>query len=151
MTNNPENMQHFGMVRSISDQTIEVEVNAPIACSSCQVSSSCGLSSDDLKIITIQKEQQDYTIGEHVEVVYEEKLSSKALIIVYIAPLSLILLVMIIVNMFTDSEIIIGLSMILSLIPYFLLFKYFNSIIAKVFAFTIQKMDVGIQSNKELL
>ncbi len=151
MTNSSENMQHFGMVRSINDNTIEVEVNAPIACSSCQVSSSCGLSSDDLKIITIQKEQQDYNVGEHVEVVYEEKLSSKALIIVYIAPLFLILLVMIIVNMFTDSEIVIGLSMILSLIPYFLLFKYFNSIITKVFAFSIQKMDVGIQSNNELI
>lgn len=151
MTNNPENMQHFGMVRSVNDNTIEVEVNAPIACSSCQVSSSCGLSSDDLKIITIQNEQHDYNVGEHVEVVYEEKLSSKALIIVYIAPLILILLVMIIVNIFTNSDLIIGLSMILSLVPYFLLFKYFNSIITKVFAFSIQKMDVGIHTNKELI
>lgn len=141
MTNSSEDNLHYGMVKSIKDSIIEVEVNAPIACSSCQVSSSCGLASDDLKIITVKAEVPNYSIGERVKVVYEEELSGKALFIVYIAPLILLFIVMAIATVFTDNEIVIGLLMVFSLIPFFLLFKLFNNKIAKVFAFTIQKMD----------
>jgi len=147
MTNSSEDNLHFGKVRSINDMTLEVEVKAPIACSSCEVSSSCGISSDDLKILTIHDEQREYNVGEHVKVVYEEELSSKALALVYIVPLVLLIIVMIIVQLFTDNEIVIGLSMIFSLLPYFLLFKVFNGSITKVFAFSIQKMEMNTSKN----
>ncbi len=141
MTNTSEDNLHYGKVRSINDSTIEVEVKAPIACSSCEVSSSCGIASDDLKLITIHNEQQNYSVGEHVKVVYQEELSSKALMVVYILPLFLLLIVMFIIKQFTDSELVIGLSMIVSLLPYFLLFKLFNKYIKKIFAFSIQKLN----------
>ena len=146
MTNNTEESRHFGIVRSIIGGEIEVGVDPPVACSSCEVASSCGLSDKDEKIINVQDSTSAYQIGEKVEVSYHEKLSNKALIIVYILPLIVIVASVYITQLFTRNELIIGLVALLSLIPYFLLFKLFNKSISSIFSFSILKLKEEFKS-----
>jgi sigma-E factor negative regulatory protein RseC len=141
MTNNKGNNPHFGLIRSISDGIIEVGVEAPIACSSCEVSSSCGLADHAEKIIHVKSDRSSFDVGEKVALTYEETLSSKALLLVYVLPIVVIILAIIVANSFTDNELIIGLSALLSLLPYFLLFKLFSKSINRVFSFSILKME----------
>jgi positive regulator of sigma E activity len=139
---------HIGFIRSIDDKMVEVGVEPPVACSSCELSTSCSLSDEKEKIIQVQSDPHHYSIGEKVQVVFEEKLSTKALLIVYIFPLFLIITVLLVSSLFTNNELLIGLLALCSLLPYFLLFKLFNNSISKVFHFTIEKLDKPIHSVK---
>jgi positive regulator of sigma E activity len=151
MTNNSEDILHYGKIRSFSDHSIEVEVSAPIACSSCEVASSCGLSNDELKIINVKHDASQFELGEQVKLHYEEKLSTKALLLVYIAPLFLVLAIMITISLFTKNELFIGLAMLVSLVPYFLLFRFFSKWIEKEFIFSIEKLNGSSSLNKSTL
>lgn len=146
MTNNSGNNTHFGLIRSISKNGIEVGVEAPIACSSCEVSSSCGLSDKEEKIIHVKNVEQDHFVGEKVSLVYKEELSTKALLLVYILPILVIVIVLFIASKLTSNELIIGVSALLSLIPYFLLFKLFSKKIDRIFSFSIAKTGEEIQA-----
>lgn len=146
MTNITEESRHFGIIRSITNGEIEVGVDPPVACSSCEVSSSCGLSDKEEKIINIHTSTSEYNIGEKVEVTYEEKLSSRALVLVYILPLVVIITTIYITQLLTNSELIIGLVALLSLIPYFLLFKLFSKSISTIFSFSILKLNEEFKS-----
>lgn len=141
MTNNSENDIHIGFIRSIDGDKIEVGVEPPVACSSCEVSSSCGLADREEKIITIQESSNAYSIGDTVSLSYEEKLGNKALLLVYIIPVLLLAITLFITQLFTKNELIIGLMALISLFPYFLLFKFFNNRIQRIFSFRINKLS----------
>lgn len=145
MTNNSGNSTHIGLIRSISENIVEVGVEAPIACSSCEVSSSCGLSDKEEKIIHIKTFGKDHFVGEKVSLLYKEELSTKALLLVYIIPMLVIVLVLFIASRLTSNELIIGVSALLSLVPYFLLFKLFSKRIDRIFSFSIGKAEDEIQ------
>ena len=145
MTNNSGDNTHFGLIRSIDESGIEVGVEAPIACSSCEVSSSCGLSEKEEKIIHIKVGDPSHFVGERVSLVYKEELSTKALLLVYILPMLVIVFALLLVSHFTSNELIIGLSALFSLIPYFLLIKLFSKRIDRIFSFSIAKAKDEIQ------
>lgn len=141
MTNNSGNDIHIGFIRSIHDGEIEVGVEPPVACSSCEVSSSCGLADKEEKIITIQDTSRVYSVGDTVSLSYEEKLSTKAMLLVYVIPVFLVALTLFITQLYTKNELIIGLIALMSLFPYFLLFKFFNKSIQRIFSFRIDKLS----------
>jgi sigma-E factor negative regulatory protein RseC len=146
MTNNFDDNQHFGFIRAIDNNEMEIGVDPPIACSSCEVSSSCGLSDLEEKLIQVKINSNEYDIGEKVQVTFEEKLSTIALLIVYIFPLLVIIVSIYIIQIYTDNELIVGLVALFSLVPYFLLFKLFDKKINKVFSFSIRKLSKEIQN-----
>lgn len=146
MTNNSGNNTHVGLIRSITPSEIEIGVEAPVACSSCEVASSCGLADREEKIIIVKTDDQHHFIGEKVTLAYKEELSTKALLIVYIFPVIVIVFVLYIAQLFTENELIIGFSALLSLIPYFLLFNVFSKRIDKVFSFSIAHFDEHMQT-----
>lgn len=146
MTNNLDDSQHFGLIRSIEGGEMLVGVDPPVACSACEVSSSCGLSDKEEKIIHIKVNSENYAVGEKVQVTYEEKLSSKALLIVYIFPLIVLVGSIYVTQLYTKNELIIGLVALFSLVPYFFLFKLFDKSINKVFSFSILKLGEEIQT-----
>jgi len=146
MTNNLENNTHIGFIRSIKEDKIEVGVEPPVACSSCEVSSSCGLADKEEKIITIQHVSNTYSVGDAVSLSYEEKLSTKALLLVYVIPVLIVSLTLFITQLLTKNELIIGLAALLSLIPYFLLFRFFNKSIQRIFSFKIDKLSENVHA-----
>lgn len=147
MTNNLENNTHIGFIRSIKEDQIEVGVEPPIACSTCEASSACGLADKEEKIITIQHISDTYSVGDVVSLSYEEKLSTKALLLVYVIPVFIVALTLFITQLQTKNELIIGLAALLSLIPYFLLFKFFNKRIQRIFSFRIDKLSENVHAN----
>ena len=102
MTNNTGNIEHIGLVRSINNGFLELKVDPPQACSACEVSSSCGISNDEEKIISVKADPKQYYIGETVQVVFEDKLSFQALFLVYILPLVVVLVALFITSYFTN-------------------------------------------------
>jgi len=146
MTNNLENSTHIGFIRSIENDRVEVGVEPPVACSSCEVSSSCGLADKDEKIITINNVSETYSIGDTVSLSYEEKLSTKALLLVYVIPVIIVAITLFIAQLLTKNELIIGLAALMSLFPYFLLFKFFNKSIQRIFSFRIDKLSEEIHA-----
>lgn len=143
MTGNSGYNYHKGLIRSIDDGSIEIGVIPPVACSSCELSSSCEISNDEEKLITVNSVDDLYNVGDEVQLIYTDKLSTKAMLIVYIMPLLVLLSALLITRMFSSSELIIGLVMLASLPLYFLLFKVFAKKINKEFAFKIQSKERG--------
>jgi hypothetical protein len=52
-------------------------------------------------------------------------------------------LTLFITQLYTKNELIIGLVALMSLFPYFLLFKFFNKSIQRIFSFRIDKLSGG--------
>ena len=148
MAYSSEEHNHFGFIRSIDHNILEIGVEAPIACTACELSVSCSISDKEEKIIHIKSDQGPFSIGEKVELLYEEKLSTKALLLVYIFPLIVLFAIISITNKFTSSELFIGLVSLGSLAFYFSLFIVFHKQINKVFYFTILKIDEGKELNQ---
>jgi positive regulator of sigma E activity len=67
--------------------------------------------------------------------------------LVYVIPVFIVALTLFITQLQTKNELIIGLAALLSLIPYFLLFKFFNKRIQRIFSFRIDKLSENVHAN----
>ena len=142
--NDSGNINHLGIVKSISGNTIRVE-NAPdTACTSCEVSGSCVVSSTDIKIVDVETVNNNYTIGQQVEVILSEKQGAMAMFLAYVFPFILMFIVMLMLSRFTSNEAIIGLVSLGSLIPYYLILFLLRNRVKSNFGFRLGKpVNIG--------
>jgi len=146
MTSSSGNNYHKGLIRSIKHGTLEIGVEPPVSCTSCELSTACELSDKDEKIIFVKHQSSFFNVGDQVDLVYNDKQGSRAIFLVYIIPLFVLILAYLLSRSFTNNELIIGLNMLLSLPFYFLLFKLFNRKISDAFSFRV--MDPKKEENE---
>ena len=56
-------VQHEGIVKSISTQTLEVSIISHSACSGCHAKSACGIADMKEKVITAQRPRERLLLG----------------------------------------------------------------------------------------
>ena len=59
-------VQHEGIVKSISTQTLEVSIISHSACSGCHAKSACGIADMKEKVITAQRPREELRPGDKV-------------------------------------------------------------------------------------
>ena len=134
-------IEHLGIVQSVLDQTIEVNITALSACSTCHAKGACSVSDIEEKVIEIFRPEEKYEVGERVNVSMKQSLGLNAVFLGYVMPFLLILVVLIITTSLGLSE---GKSGLLSLAPlpvYYLILYYFKDRLRKRFSFSIHKLD----------
>jgi len=130
---------HKGIIKSIDDKLIKVSISSMSACASCKAKSVCGADDSEEKIVEVRYYNDDYTIGEQVEVSINQTLGFTALFFGYILPFIVVLLSLIISLAFISNQGIAGIISILTLVPYYLILNSFKEKIKNTFSFSIQK------------
>ena len=133
-----EIIRHTGIVTEILDSVIHVTIISESACSSCHAKGACSASDMEEKVIRINVENNNYTVGQKVTVTMKENMGFLAVMLAYLVPFFVLLVSLIIfVNIFEETV-----AAFLSLVfvgMYFVLLYYKRKKISKVIAFEIEK------------
>ena len=138
--NNPENtIEHDGIITSIVNGKLLVNVTVHSACSTCHAKGVCTSLDIDNKIIEVENYQRNYQVGDKVTVVLAETLGFAALFLGYGLPFIIVLVTLIISNAVLKNELQAGLLSIAILIPYYLTLYFMRQQISKKFSFRIKE------------
>ena len=136
----PGNIYHTGVVKSVSGSNVKVEVLTESACTSCEVSGSCEISGMKQKEVDVRVIDRNFSPGEQVSIILSEKQGMLATFLGYIFPFVLIFITLFLVKNYTENEAIIGLSALGVLVPYYLILYLLKKQIKSEFGFKIEKL-----------
>lgn len=145
MAKNPNNIEHAGVVTSVTSEFITVEILNKSACAACHAKDVCIASEQSIKTIDIPQSIStlacDYQVGEEVNVLLKASLGSRAVWLACVIPLILILISIFVLTKIGVSELVTGITIIAILAVYFFLIYLFKNKLSQVFTFTIEKLS----------
>lgn len=114
-------VEHDGIVKSISNDKVEVSIVSHAACASCNLKGSCSMSEIEEKIIEVKRvDGFDYREGERVNVFFKQSLGFRALFLGYLMPFILVMIMLIVGEVLQWSEIKSG-GLALGTLPFYYL------------------------------
>ncbi len=111
-------IEHTGIVRAVSNGTLQVEVIRASACGACHAKGVCS-PEEALQVITLKSDDPRLVVGSEVTVMIEEKTGELAVILAYFLPLVIFVAMFFVFLFATKSEGLAGLLALFSLAPYF--------------------------------
>ena len=148
-----EMIKHDGIIIALNgDGTALVRIVQTSACAVCKAKAMCASAESAEKEMTVQLAYpqplptgkgentalQTYAVGDSVEVMVQQKMGWKAVLLAYILPFIVMMIVMVILNDFV-KEAIAGTIALCSLGLYFIVLGLFRERIQKEFSFTARK------------
>lgn len=131
---------HTGIVKSVGEDGITVNIVVQSGCASCQIKGACSMSEQSDKELDIDCNPAGYSVGQHVNVRLKSSQGMNALFLGYVLPFIILLSVMIILSGQTENEGLVGIVSIASLVPYYLLLYYFRKQIKKKFTYVVEPL-----------
>lgn len=130
-----------GSVRSITPNTIQVEVIQNSACGSCP-SSCCTMSESQTCVYEVEcfEAPKKFAVGDRVKVFIPLSQGEKAAVLAYLVPAILTVGTLVIIFGLTKNELISGLGALFILLPYFLILKVFRKTFQKEFKLQVEKI-----------
>lgn len=134
-----EKIQHDGIVKSISERTLEVMIVSLSACSGCHSRGACGMADAKQKIIEVQRPEGNYAVGEKVTVTASLHTAFYSVLLAYIFPSVLIIAAIFFIEKSEYSELTAGISGLFLLMLYFFVLYLLKNKINKKIKFTVEK------------
>ena len=143
MNNEEHNICREGIVRSVEGDEITVEVIVSSACSGCHAKSICIPSDRRQERITVKNTRNEqYEVGETVELLLETSAGNKAVVLAYVLPLIVLLVLLFGCYALTHKELLsVGVG-VLGVVLYYLILKSAGKSIEKGITFGIRKKAV---------
>ncbi|MEA1886157.1 MAG: SoxR reducing system RseC family protein [Bacteroidota bacterium] len=135
-----DTIEHTGIVKSVDNNHITVNIIAHPACAGCVAKGICDLSGRENKEIKALT-GPEVSPGEKVFVVMKKSLGFRALFLGYLLPFIIVMLILITMSSLSFSEPATGITALLSLIPYYIIIYVSKEKVGKSFSFTIKKTD----------
>jgi sigma-E factor negative regulatory protein RseC len=130
-------VQHNGTVKKVDSNSVFVRIVSETACSGCHALNLCNISGEKEKIVEV-KGKYNLAPGDPVTIVMERSMGRKAIFISYVIPLLILITSLIILNMFSVSELVSGLVSISMVAPYFVALYFLRNRIDRSFSFTLK-------------
>ena len=131
---------HSGIVKSIADGCIKVQIVQTSACAACKVASHCNASESKVKIVDVfTRDTNIYQIGQEVIVWASKDVANRALLLGFGAPFLLLICVLMIALKFFGDEGLAALAALASLVPYYLALWVMQDRIQRQISFNIEK------------
>lgn len=141
MTYKPDYIDHEGVVLSIDNEFIAVEILNKSACASCHAKSACSLGDVKAKIIEVENNFKEiYKTGERVNVKLKKTLGYRALWISYVVPLLILLVLLVSLTSAGASEPVTGLAIIGGISLYYFIIWLLKDRLKREFIFMIEKL-----------
>lgn len=133
-------MEHIGVVKSVADGVVCVEITSHSACASCNAKGVCGASESAEKIIEVHTAQSaQFAVGEAVVVSADRRMGITAVVLAYVVPVVFLLGALIAASEIGINEGVAALSALFAVIVYYILLWIFRNKINNKIYFTITK------------
>ena len=136
---NDKTIEHTGIVRSVDNNNVIVNIESHPACSSCLASGICDMSESANKQISVRDNDYMLERGQKVQVLMKQSMGYRALFLGYLLPFLIVITILITMTALGVSEPVSGISALLSLFPYYSIIYLKKEKIGKSFSFTIKK------------
>jgi sigma-E factor negative regulatory protein RseC len=137
-------VEHEGVITAISKDVISVEIISKSACSACHAKGMCSASDMKNKVVDVPLTTylitEDYKVGERVMVTLEESLALNAVLLAYGVPLVLLIISLVGLSSFVESELVVGLSSIAIITIYYIILYFLKEKLERVYNFTIHRL-----------
>jgi sigma-E factor negative regulatory protein RseC len=133
------NIQHLGVVETISGTHVSVKIVQTSACSGCSVKGHCSAAESKEKIVDVyMPSATSFSVGDKVMVVGAASLGMEAVLLAFVAPFVLLVVALFICMSLTNDELLSALISILLLVPYYYVIWLFRNRLKRKFSFTIK-------------
>ena len=113
-------ISHSGIIHSITDGCIRVQIVQTSACAACKVASHCNAAESKIKIVDVMSNNTSgYKVGQEVTVWASKDVANRALMLGFGVPFLLLICVLMVALKLTGNEGIAALAAIASLVPYY--------------------------------
>ena len=129
-------VQHEGIVKSISTQTLEVSIISHSACSGCHAK----IADMKEKVITAQRPREELRPGDKVIVYASVNNAFYSVLLAYIMPSILIIATIFFLEKSGSSELYAAISSLILLAGYFIILYFCRNKIARKINFTVEKI-----------
>lgn len=130
---------HSGRIVEITPDFTTVEIIVSSACTSCQAKALCGMSEDKEKVIMVPSDPYAlHKVGDEVTVMTKMSMGMKAAWISYVIPLAVLMILILSLSSFLESELLTGLFSIMGVAAYYFLIWIFRDRLSNEFVFYIK-------------
>ena len=136
-----ERVHHEGIVRSISDKTLEILIISHSACSGCHAKGACGLDKATQKLITVPLPEEELHVGDKVTVYASLGNAFYSVLLAYVVPSVLIIASIFFLEMSGSNELTAAVYSLLLLALYFGILYLLRHRINKKIKFTAEKTN----------
>ena len=135
-----ENVDHEGVITSITEDNIKVEIINKSLCASCHAKSFCSASDQKEKIIDVPYyNNNEFEVGEIVIVSMKKSMGFKAVWISYVIPLAILMIFLLTLQQINPNDLFVGGISILAVVIYYIIIYLLRDKISNKFVFTIAK------------
>ena len=132
-------ISHSGIIKSISDGCIKVQIVQTSACAACKVASHCNAAESKVKIVDVFcHNTAGYTVGQEVTVWASKDVANRALLLGFGVPFLLLISVLVIALKLLGDEGLAALAAIAALVPYYLALWVLKDRIQKQISFQLE-------------
>ena len=132
-------INHSGKVLKVNENKVWAEILVSEACGSCQAKNMCFSKGKAMTIEAQKTENQEFKIGEEVNVNFEQHLATTSVFLAYVLPLIIFFVVMFSVIAITDSQDMGCLSALATIPLYYIMLYTFRNRLRNTFKFKVDK------------
>ena len=132
-------ISHSGIIHSITDGCIRVQIVQTSACAACKVASHCNAAESKVKIVDVlSRDTSGYQVGQEVTVWASKDVANRALMLGFGVPFLLLICVLMIALKLIGNEGIAALVALGSLVPYYLALWVMKDRIQRQISFNLE-------------
>lgn len=133
-------ISHLGRIIEITPEFTTVEIISSSACSSCHAKGLCGVSEEQVKLISVPTDPyEEYHPGDEVNVFLRKTMGLKAVWISYVIPLLVLMILILSLSPVIRHEAYVGLAALGGVGLYYVVIYLLRDCLAKDFVFYIRK------------
>lgn len=132
------NIEHSGIVTSVSGNQATVKFTTPPSCVGCLAAGVCDANGSNEKTVTATHHEELFP-GDHVKIIMDKTLGFRALFLGYLLPFMFVLTLLIVLTVLSFHEVIAGVASLLLLPLYYYLLYLKKEQISSKFSFTLKK------------
>ena len=132
-------IQHTGEIIDITPDFTTIKIIVSSACASCHAKSLCGMSEEQEKIIMLPTDPYaTHNVGDKVQVATKMTMGLKAVWISYVIPLAVLMILILTLSSFIDSQVVCGLAAVGGVALYYFVIWLLRSRLENEFTFYIK-------------
>lgn len=132
-------IKHRGRIVEMTPDFTTVEILVSSACSECHSKGMCGMSEDEQKMIMLPTDPYStYNVGDEVQVCTKMTMGLKAAWISYAIPLLILLILILTLSAFLESEVIVGAASVGGVALYYFIIWLLRGKLQNEFVFYIK-------------
>ena len=132
-------ISHEGRIVEITPDFTSVEIVSHSACSACHAKGLCGFSESETKLVMVPTDPYtERQVGDMVNLVLKPSMGLKAVWISYVVPLAVLMVLILVLSRFVESEVWVAAGSLAAVVVYYLVIWLLRDRLKNEFVFHIR-------------